>query len=217
MIYANNSLANTGNPGYIYTSGLIYSQANLSNDLHILSVDNDQGAGFLGLDYVEVISITGGTPFNGMTIPPPTISSTAKYNNVPIGKIVGPIVGIGIPLLIFLILFFVSCLRRRSDPFHRKNNDPMTPFVPAVTTTPLTSNKIRTTVTMNPVASLSNHGTRASWSSLLTSRSSDLYTTLGRGRYVNEKCPHVANVPLTPETPGSETPDQRLQAVRREL
>jgi hypothetical protein len=68
-IYANSSLANTGDPGYIYTDGLIYFQANLSSGPHHLTVDNDQGVGFLGLDYIEVISIAGGTPYH----PPPTV------------------------------------------------------------------------------------------------------------------------------------------------
>jgi hypothetical protein len=113
-IYANSSLANTGNPGYIFTHGLIYSRANLSNNPHILTVDNDQGAGFISLDYIEVITITGGSPFNRSTTPPPTVSSTAKRNDNA-GKIVGPVVGRGILLLIFLTLF-ATILRRRRRP-----------------------------------------------------------------------------------------------------
>jgi hypothetical protein len=49
-------------PGRIYIAGLTYFQANLNGSSHILTVDNDNGAGQIGLDYIEIISITGGVP-----------------------------------------------------------------------------------------------------------------------------------------------------------
>jgi hypothetical protein len=211
--YANSSLANTGNPGYIFTDGLIYFHANLSSDLHILNVDNDQGAGWIGLDYVQVISITGGTPFN-RTTPPPTVPSTTKHN-VPIGAIVGPIVGIGIPLLIFLTLLAIILRRRRrrSDPLHG-NNDPITPFDPA-TPSLIHSEKTRTT---NPISGFPVPPPLSSFPTTTTTTTSsnpDLYPAPDRGRYLNEKRSHVANVP---STSGTETPDQiRVRELQTEL
>jgi hypothetical protein len=58
---ANSSLAYTGNPGALYTSGATFIQANLSHSSHVLTVDNQHDAGQLGFDYVEVVSITGGS------------------------------------------------------------------------------------------------------------------------------------------------------------
>jgi hypothetical protein len=58
---SNSSLANSTN-GFIFTSGTAFVQANLSSTSHVLTVDNDKGAGIMGLDYVEVISVSGGSP-----------------------------------------------------------------------------------------------------------------------------------------------------------
>ena len=45
-----------------YVQGLIFFRANLSNSTHVLTVDNKDGAGQMGLDYLEVMSVTGGIP-----------------------------------------------------------------------------------------------------------------------------------------------------------
>ena len=53
--------ATTGVPGFMYPGGVFLSHANLSKSSHVLTVDNKQGAGLLGFDYVEVISVSGGS------------------------------------------------------------------------------------------------------------------------------------------------------------
>jgi hypothetical protein len=48
--------------GSVYTHGLLYAQTNLSESSHVLTFDNDGGNGQIGLDYIEIISVTGGSP-----------------------------------------------------------------------------------------------------------------------------------------------------------
>jgi hypothetical protein len=62
-LYSASALPNTTSAGLsrIYTSGLTFFQANLTDLPHILTVDNNNGAGQIGLDYIEIISVTGGT------------------------------------------------------------------------------------------------------------------------------------------------------------
>ena len=60
--YANSSLANSPNAPYAYTSGLMLFNADLNDGPHSLVLDNRGGIGWIGLDYIEVVSITGGTP-----------------------------------------------------------------------------------------------------------------------------------------------------------
>jgi hypothetical protein len=61
MHFASNStlpgITNVG-PGYVYTSSLLFFQANLSHGTHSLTLSNDNGGGYFGLDYVEIITIT---------------------------------------------------------------------------------------------------------------------------------------------------------------
>jgi hypothetical protein len=49
-------------PSYIFTSGLLSFQPNPSSSLRTLTIDNAGGQGYLGIDYLEVISVSGGTP-----------------------------------------------------------------------------------------------------------------------------------------------------------
>jgi len=44
--------------GHVYTNGLLFFQANLSHGTHSLTLSNDNGVGYFGLDYVEIITIT---------------------------------------------------------------------------------------------------------------------------------------------------------------
>jgi hypothetical protein len=51
--------------GNMYTSGLIFAQANLSNELPfnmLVDSNRDDGLLHLNLDYIEIISVTGGSP-----------------------------------------------------------------------------------------------------------------------------------------------------------
>jgi hypothetical protein len=61
LFVSNSTLPNT-TTGRIYTQGLLFVQANLSNTSHFLTLDNDDGNGFFGLDYLEIVSVTGGSP-----------------------------------------------------------------------------------------------------------------------------------------------------------
>jgi len=58
-LFANSSLTDSS---YVSPSGLLFFRADLSNSSHYLEVDNINAAGLLGLDYIEIFSITGGTP-----------------------------------------------------------------------------------------------------------------------------------------------------------
>lgn len=46
----------------MYTDGLMYFQANPTGSAHNLVIENSNGAGVVALDYVEIITISGGTP-----------------------------------------------------------------------------------------------------------------------------------------------------------
>jgi hypothetical protein len=59
-LFANSSLPDS-QTGLMYSGGLHYFQADLTDDLHTLVVDNNNGLGYLGIDYMEVITVTGGT------------------------------------------------------------------------------------------------------------------------------------------------------------
>ena len=59
---ASNSTLPDTVPNRIYPNGLLFFQGNLSDTSHTLTVDNDDGSGFLGSDYIEIVSITGGSP-----------------------------------------------------------------------------------------------------------------------------------------------------------
>jgi len=59
---ASSSLPAEVSSGRVYVAGLTFFQTNLANSSHTLTVDNDLGVGQIGLDYVEVVSVTGGTP-----------------------------------------------------------------------------------------------------------------------------------------------------------
>jgi hypothetical protein len=49
-------------PSPIFTSGLLTFQPNPSGSLRALTIDNADGQGYLGIDYFEIISVSGGTP-----------------------------------------------------------------------------------------------------------------------------------------------------------
>jgi hypothetical protein len=57
-LFANSSLTI---PDTYSASGLAFFRANLSGSSHYLSVTNEN-SGLMGLDYIEFVSITGGTP-----------------------------------------------------------------------------------------------------------------------------------------------------------
>jgi hypothetical protein len=60
--YASSSTLPNTTPGRIYSSGLLHAQTDLTMSQHTLTFDNDDGAGMIGLDYLEIISVTGGSP-----------------------------------------------------------------------------------------------------------------------------------------------------------
>jgi hypothetical protein len=62
LYYANSSLANRPSGLYIDTDGLMFFQVDFSSGTHVLKIDNNGGVGWIGLDYIEVVTVTGGTP-----------------------------------------------------------------------------------------------------------------------------------------------------------
>ena len=213
-IYANSSLRNVRNFGYIFTDGLLYFRANLSNGPHTLWVDNDEGAGFLGLDYVEVISVTGGiavdrTPAASTTLSAglPTVLTNSKHK-VPIGAIVGLVVGVGVSFLLFLVAFILVRRRRRPESLDAQRNQ-IFPFDPANASSPPPQGQGR----------ISEKGRMTTLSSVLptattSSSTLDLYPD-GSALHLNEKRDDVART-KPPST--DETPDQtRVRELQDEL
>jgi hypothetical protein len=62
VVYASSSTLQGGTPGRVYSNGLLHVQTDLNMSQHTLTFNNDDGAGQIGLDYLEIISITGGFP-----------------------------------------------------------------------------------------------------------------------------------------------------------
>jgi len=142
-LFASNSTLPNTTTGRTYTAGLLFFQANLSSKPHSLVLDNDNGGGYLGLDYIEIINVTGGSPFlassNSSVISTTSLTSTqisssspipalspqsATHHPVPFSLIVGPILG---ATAIFIILIGILLYRMR---FSRKRKDlEVNPFV----------------------------------------------------------------------------------------
>jgi hypothetical protein len=62
-LYSSSSTLPSTPQGLVYTNGLLHAQTDLDvSQRHTLKFDNDDGAGQIGLDYVEIISVTGGSP-----------------------------------------------------------------------------------------------------------------------------------------------------------
>jgi hypothetical protein len=61
-IYASSSTLPRTTHGRVYSNGLLYAQTDLAMSQHMLTFDNNDGAGQIGLDYLEIISVTGGSP-----------------------------------------------------------------------------------------------------------------------------------------------------------
>ena len=63
MTHSGNSSMPDNFPSRIFLDGLCAIQPNPSGSTRALTIDNANGAGYLGIDYFEVISVTGGTPY----------------------------------------------------------------------------------------------------------------------------------------------------------
>jgi len=61
-VYSSSSTLLNSVTGRVYTHGLLYFQTGLSGTNHTLIFDNDNGIGTIGLDYIETITVTGGSP-----------------------------------------------------------------------------------------------------------------------------------------------------------
>ena len=228
-IYANSSLENVGDPGYISVDSLLYFRANLSNEPHILRVDNDDGAGFLGLDHVEVISVTGGTAMNRRPASSATASaglptaSTNSKQKASVGVIVGPVVGVGIPFLLFLLVAFILIRRRRRPKSLDAEHSQILPFDSAIASSPppppppppglgRISEKTRTT---REPASIATFSSVPPTTTATSSSTPDLYPATG-ALYLNEKRDYAARTEPRPST--DETPDQiRVRELQDEL
>ena len=221
-IYANSSLENVGDPGYAFIDGLVYIHPNLIYGPHTLSVDNDDGTGFLALDYVEVISITGGIAVDRTSAASATLSAglptdlTNSKHKVPVGAIVGPVVGVGVPFLLFLVAFILVRRRHRPESLDAQHIQ-ILPFDPASASSPpplppqgqgRISEKSRVTHEPSSLTTLPSVLPTTSPSTL------DLYPD-GGALHLNEKRDYVART----EPPSTdETPDQtRVRELQDEL
>lgn len=59
-LFNNSSLSNSTNEN-VYFDGLLFSYFDLAGLSHRLTIDNDNGAGRFGLDYIEIITVTDGS------------------------------------------------------------------------------------------------------------------------------------------------------------
>ena len=189
-------------------------------------MDNDEGAGFLGLDHVEVISVTGGTAVDRRPAASatglPTVSTNSK-NKVSIGVIVGPVVGVGIPFLLFLLVAFILIRRRRRPNSMDAEHNQILPFDPTSASSPppppvppgqgRISEKSR--MTHEPGSnSLATFSSVPPTTTATSSSTPDLYPARG-ALYPNEKRDYAAST--EPPSTG-ETPDQtRVRELQDEL
>ena len=137
--YGNSSIPDS-DPSRSFVDGVIAVEPNPFSTLRRLTIDNGNGAGYLGVDYFELISVTGGTwcvlllcyvrwlMLDGRLnstgapapAPDPTITPTATAFSPPprsrAGLIVGPIVGVLVLMSVAAgLLYWYFCRRRRIE------------------------------------------------------------------------------------------------------
>lgn len=59
-LFLNSSLPNSSSE-VLFFDGLLFSQFNPTGSTHKLTIDNDNGQGIFGIDYIEIVNVTGGS------------------------------------------------------------------------------------------------------------------------------------------------------------
>jgi hypothetical protein len=132
-LFGDSALSNNTSLDMMYTDGLLFFQANTEGSPHNLVMDNADGAGVFALDYVEIVTISGGSPWvyfryqpllfkltrsfilnvrisGSNSSPPPT--SSHVHQQLSSGVIVGPLLG-GVALLLVVFASIIYIKRRR--------------------------------------------------------------------------------------------------------
>jgi len=82
--------------------GLLFSQFNPTSSSHELTIDNDNGLGSIGLDYIEIVTVTGGSSY------------ASQHHATPIVAIVVPVV-VGVLVMAILFRYVYKCIIRNHN------------------------------------------------------------------------------------------------------